>query len=54
MYKKEAQIQKYFKKAKKKFDNYLEIYNYIHTVQDVDLLKKCLLDRDDQILFNFL
>ena len=42
------------RKAEKKIHYYLEIFNYIKTMQEIDLIKYCLFDKDEVILLNYL
>lgn len=51
---KEKEKRKLLLKVEKKINSYLEIYKYIQTVQDVDMIKKCLFNKDERILFDFL
>jgi len=41
-------------KAEKKIHYYLEIFNYIKKIQEIDLIKYCLFDKEQFILLNFL
>ena len=41
-------------KAEKKIHYYLEIFNYIKKIQEIDLIKYCLFDKKQLILLNFL
>ena len=42
------------KKAEKKVHYYLEVFNYIQGMQEIDLLKYCLFNKEQIILFNYL
>ena len=44
----------FFTKAEKKIHYYLDIYNYIKKIQEIDLLIYCLFENDQSILFDFL
>ncbi len=41
-------------KAEKKIHYHLEIFNYIKTMQEIDLMKYCLFDKNEVILLNYL
>ena len=43
-----------FEKCKQKMYYYLDIFVYIKKIQEIDLIKYCLLDNDQLILFNYL
>ena len=40
--------------AKKKINYYLEIFNYIKAMHEIDLFKYCLLDKEQFIIFDYL
>ena len=40
--------------AEKKIFYYLEVFNYIKKIQEVDLMKYCLFDKEESFLLNFL
>jgi hypothetical protein len=40
--------------AEKKILYYLEVFNYIKKIQEVDLMKYCLFDKEESFLLNFL
>ena len=42
------------KKAERKVHYYLEIFNYIRSMQEIDLLKYCLFDKEQITLFHYL
>ena len=43
-----------FKNAEKKIHYYLDIFNYINKIQEIDIIKYCLFDEDQLILLKFL
>jgi len=52
--KKMKKINKFYEKATDKIYTYLDIYNYIQRMQEIDLLKYSLFDEEQLILFNYL
>ena len=46
--------QKLHKKASKKMDYYFDIFTYVKKMQEIDLIKYLLLDKDQVKLFNFI
>ena len=40
--------------AERKIFYYLEVFNYIKKIQEVDLMKYCLFDKEESFLLNFL
>ena len=43
-----------FKSAEKKIHYYLDIFNYINKIQEIDIIKYCLFDEDQLVLLKFL
>ena len=41
-------------RAERKVHYYLEVFNYIKGMQEIDLLKYCLFDKEQSVLFNYL
>jgi hypothetical protein len=45
---------KFYKKASKKIEYYFDIFTYVKKMQEIDIMKYLLLDKDQIKLFNFL
>ncbi len=41
-------------RAERKVHYYLDVFNYIKGMQEIDLLKYCLFDKEQSVLFNYL
>ena len=46
--------EKLHKKATKKVNNYFDIFTYVNKMQEIDLIKYLLLNKDQVKLFNFI